>query len=201
MTKVAKLVKGDEAVPEKHDQARKLFLYHISRADYEREWGHNYRRPGFGTRFLAWVMRIVPKIGAFRALAFHPPTTQTQDLYFKSINATIVRYRQELHEVGTGKLQLANLDFDTGEPSKPGEYKLTDETYAKWINRLAKQNFANMTPMARVNILEFYSNPKALIATQKHKDDWRKMQAALEQLRAWRPEIDGSASPAAERAK
>lgn len=188
MTKVAKLVKGDEIAPEKNNHARKLFLYHISRADYEKEWGNKYRRPGFGTRVLAFFLRLVPKVGPFKALAFHPPTIQTQDLYFKSINATVDRYRQELHAVGEGRLQLANLDFDTGKPSAPGEYALTDKTYAKWLDRLAEQNFAGLTPLVRVNILDFYADPKAPIATRKHKDEWKKTQAALEQLRSWRPE-------------
>jgi hypothetical protein len=201
MTKVANEIKGDQAIPEKNDQARKVFLYHISRADYEKEWGHDYRRPGFGTRFLAWIMRVVPKIGPFKSLAFHPPTAQTQDLYFKSINATVVRYQQELHDVGSGKLRLANLDFDTGQPSKPGEYRLTDETYAKWLNRLAKGNFANITPMARVNILDFYSDPKATVETRKHKNDWKKTQAALDQLRTWRPEMSSPASSSTAAAK
>jgi hypothetical protein len=196
MTKVAKLVKGDEEVPEKNDQARKLYLYHISRADYEKEWGKDYQRPGFGTRVLAFFLRLVPKIGPFKALAFHPPTTQTQDLYFKSINATVDRYRHELLQVRANKLELANLDFDTGQPSRPGEYKLTDKTYAKWLERLSKNNFANITPMVRVNILEFYGNPNAEVSTRKHKDDWKKTQAALEQLKAWRPDITpASAAP------
>ncbi len=187
MTKVAKLVKGDAVMPEKNDGARKLFLYHISRADYEREWGKKYRRPGVGTRFMAWILSVVPKVGPFRALAFRPPTAQTQDLYFKSINATVNRYQQELREVGTGRLQLANLDFDTGKLSQPGEYHLTDETYAKWLEQLAEQNFADITPMVRVNIMEFYSNPNAPISTRNDKDDWQKTQVALKQLKEWRP--------------
>ena len=187
MTKVANLVQGNEVTPEKNDHARKVFLYHISRADYEKEWGKEYRRPGFGSRVLAFFLRLVPKVGPFKALAFHPPTSTTQDLYFKSINLTVDRYRQELHAVREGKLQLANLDFDTGKPSAPGEYGLTDKTYAKWLSRLAKENFAGLTPMARVNILEFYNDPNLRITTRKHKDDWKKTEAELEQLKSWRP--------------
>ncbi len=194
MTKVAKLVKGDEVTSEKNDHARKLFLYHISRADYEKDWGTKYRRAGFGTRVLAFFLRLVPKVGPFKALAFHPPTIQTQDLYFKSINATVDRYRTELHAVNVGHLELANLDFDTGKPAAPGEYALTDKTYATWLNRLAKDNFAGLTPMARVNILEFYSDPKAPIATRKNKDDWKKTETELQQLKSWRPTKAESAS-------
>lgn len=194
MTKVAKLVKGDQVIPEKNDRARQLFLYHISRADYEKEWGTNYRRPGFGTRVAAFFLRLVPKIGPFKALAFNPPTTQTQDLYFKSINLTVDRYRQELRAVSDGSLRLPNLDFDTGKTSRPGEYALTDGTYAKWLDRLAKGNFVGLTPMVRVNILEFYADPNAPIATRGHKDDWAKTQAEVQQLKSWRPDVSTTAT-------
>ncbi len=189
MTKVAKLVKSDPASPEKPDAAKKIFLYHVKRADYEKEWGNKYKRPGFGTRLLAFLLTIVPKIGPFKALAFQPPSTQTQDLYFKSINATVTKYQEELQSVRARKLTLPNLDFDTGKPSAPGEYTLTDETYAKWLDRLAKQKFAGVTPLVRLNILDFYSDPNAKIATQKHKDDWKKVQDQVEQLKAWKLEM------------
>lgn len=187
MTKVAKEVKGDAVMPEKQDAAKKLFLYHVSRADYEKSWGRDYKRPGVGTRLLAWILRVVPKVGPFRGFAFHPPTVQTQDLFFKSINSTIERYRQELGEVRARKLTLENLDFDTGQPSKPGEYKLTDETYAKWVEDLSDKKFADITPMVRVNILEFYADPKGSQALRVHKHKWEKMQTALQQLKDWKP--------------
>jgi hypothetical protein len=41
--------------------------------------------------------------------------------------------------------------------------------------------------MARVNILEFYNDPNLRITTRKHKDDWKKTEAELEQLKSWRP--------------
>jgi hypothetical protein len=188
MTKVAKEVKGDAVMPEKQDAAKQLFLYHVSRADYEKEWGRDYKKPGVGTRFLAWILRVMPKIGPLRGLSFHAPTAQTQDLFFKSINSTLERYREELGEVKAGKLTLENLDFDTGKPSLPGEYKLTDETYAKWVEDLADKKFADITPMVRVNILEFYADPKGSEAIKIHKHRWEKTQEALQGLKDWRPE-------------
>jgi hypothetical protein len=187
MTKVANLVQGDQVIPEKKDQSRKIFLYQIRRADYEREWGRNYKRPGFGARLLAFFLRLLPKAGPLRGLAFRPPTPQTQDLFFKSINATIGRYSQELQQVGSGQLSLSNLDFDTGQVSRPGEYRLTDETYAKWLDRLAKNNFESVTPMVRVNILEFYADPQAIQAAKIKKKDWAKTLSQIEQLKAWSP--------------
>ena len=35
----------------------------LSRADYEKSWGKNYQRAGFGVRFLAVLLKIIPKVG------------------------------------------------------------------------------------------------------------------------------------------
>ncbi|MGZ4788597.1 MAG: zinc dependent phospholipase C family protein [Terriglobales bacterium] len=187
MTQVAKLVKQDPNSPEKWDTSKKLFLYHLKRADYEKEWGNKYKRPGVGTRILAFFLRLIPKVGPFKALAFQSPTPQTMDLYFKSINSTIARYRYELRQVGAGRLELANLNFDTGQPTKPAQYKLTDETYAKVLDQLSQEKFSTVTPEIRAEIMEFYSNLDLPIETKKKKDDWKKVLTDLDELKAWRP--------------
>ena len=197
MTKVAKLVKQDPNAPEKWDTSKRLFLYHLKRADYEKEWGNKYRRPGVGTRIMAFFLRLIPKVGPLKALAFQSPTPQTMDLYFKSINATIDRYRYELRQVGAGRLELANLNFDTGEPSKPAQYKLTDETYAKLLDQLSKEKFNTMTPAIRADVMEFYSNLDLPIETKKHKDDWEKVLSELDELKAWRPQPAKTEAPGA----
>ena len=188
MTQVAKLVKQDPNATEKWDTSKKIFLYHVHRADYEKQWGTTYKRPGAGTRFLAWILRVVPKVGPFKALAFQSPTPHTMDLYFKSIDATVNRYRFELKQVGAGKLELVNLNFDTGQPTKPAQYKLTDATFAKILDQLAQENFQTVTPEIRAEIMEFYSDPNLPIETKKNKKDWDRVQTELIQLKAWRPE-------------
>src|SRR5581483_8321957 len=152
MTQVAKLVKQDPNATEKWDTSKQLFLYHVRRADYEKQWGTTYKRPGAGARFLAWVLRLVPKVGPFRALAFRSPTPKTMDLYFKSINRTIARYRDELKQVDEGKLALDNLNFDTGKPTEPAQYTLADDIYAKILDQLAKEKFTTVTPEMRAEI-------------------------------------------------
>jgi Zinc dependent phospholipase C len=189
MTQVAKLVKQDPNAPEKWDTSKKIFLYHLKRADYEKQWGDKYKRPGVGTRLLAWFLRILPKVGPLRALAFQSPTPQTMDLYFKSINLTINRYRYELQQVGAGRLELVNLNFDTGKETKPAQYSLTDDTFAKILGQLAQENFSTVTPEIRAEIMEFYADLDLPMETKKHKDEWKKVLVNLEQLKAWRPEV------------
>ena len=60
---------------------------------------------------------------------------------------------------------------------------LADDTYATLLDQLAKNNFATLTPELRENILEFYSNLNAPIATKKKKDKWQATLKNLDQLK------------------
>ena len=90
---------------------------------------------------------------------------------------------------------MQDRDFDTGEITRAGEYKLADETYAKLLNKLAGNRFENVTPDLRTNILAFYSNLNAPIATKKDKEDWRNTLRALDKLKATPVQASQSAQP------
>ncbi|MFZ1006022.1 MAG: hypothetical protein WAN65_04250, partial [Candidatus Sulfotelmatobacter sp.] len=64
------------------------------------------------------------------------------------------------------------------------EYALTDKAYARLLDQLAGHNFDKVSPGLRDNILAFYSDPNAPIATKKNPNDWKKTQDELEKLRA-----------------
>jgi hypothetical protein len=191
MTQVALETHKKEVMSEHPDFAKKKFLYHVSRSDYEKEWGKDYVKPGFGARFLAVFFRFIPKIGPFKGLGFNNPTAQTEDLYFKSINATVDQYRRFLHQVGNNSLQLANCDLDDGKVTRPGEYSLADNTYAKLLQQLSGKKFEGTSIELRANILAFYSDPSAAIDTRRNQSDWKNVGTGLDQLRAMTP-IAGS---------
>jgi hypothetical protein len=183
MTRVALLTKKDEMVKENPSFTKKKFLYNLSRSEYEKAWGKRYQKPGFGARLLAIIFKIIPKFGPFKTIDFKMPYPNTETLYLKSVNDTVELYRGELRDLKTGKLQLANMDFDTGKPTSPGEYRLTDETYAKLLDKLAKTKFADLKPDLRQNILTFYQNPSAPNYTKKKREKWTKVQQQLEELK------------------
>ena len=187
MTRVALLTRRKEIVADTPNAAHKRYLYYLSKTNYEREWGTEYRRPGFGTRVLAVVLKLIPKRGPFSALNFKIPTHQAEDLFVKSIDDTVVGYRRELHESEAGTFHLANKDCDTGRDTAPGEYKLADATYAHLLNDLADSNFQQATPELRQNVLAFYSDPKAPVLTKRKRKDWDRVQAELQQLKAAAP--------------
>ncbi len=187
MTQVALQTHKKDLMRESPNFAKQKFLYRLSRSDYEKEWGKDYVKPGLGTRILSTLLRYMPKIGPFKGLAFKSPTPQTEDLYIKSINTTVDQYRAFLLEVPTDSLVLPNYDLDSGNPTREGEYSLTDETYAKLLGQLAKSKFDHTTPELRNNILQFYSEVSTLAQTKDEKVQSASVLTLLDQLRAATP--------------
>jgi hypothetical protein len=196
MTKVALRTHEKDMMREEPTFAKKKFLYRLSRSDYEKEWGKDYPKPGFGTRVLAVFLRFMPKIGPFKGMAFKNPTAQTEELYFKSINTTVDQYRAYLKEVRAGTLQLANCDFDTGKETRAAEYSLTDDTYAKLLAQLTGRKFDRTTADLRDNVLQFYSDLSAPIEMKKDTVRWQAVLASLDQLKLATPAPTLAANPA-----
>jgi hypothetical protein len=183
MTKVALRTHKKDIMQETPSAARQKFLFRLSRSDYEKEWGKDYKKDGFKTRLWSVLLRYMPKVGPFRGLAFKNPTAQTEEMYFKSINTTVDQYRIYLQQVRTGSLGIANYDFDTGKPTKAAEYSLTDDAYAKLLGQLADRKFDLISPELRENILHFYSDLSASFETKKDNARWLSVLAALDQLK------------------
>jgi hypothetical protein len=186
MTRVALVARKSEMVKETPNFNSKKFRYYLSRANYQREWGKDYRKPGFGTRVLAFFLRFVPKVGPFRALDFKIPTRKTEDLYVASVDHTLDNYRGLLKEVRANNLHVANTDFDTGKATYAGEYTLTDKAYARLLDQLASDNFQQITPELRENILTFYHDPQA-VSTKKDAQAWEKTLSELQKLKSVNP--------------
>jgi Zinc dependent phospholipase C len=182
MTQVALATRQHEKMPELNDKARKEFLYHVSRADYEKEFGAKYRQPGIFARILAFFLRIIPRFGPFKPLAYRDPTPQTEDLYFRSMNNVVEQYSRLMEEAAGGDLKFPNRNLDTGDLTRAGHYKLADEAYAGLVRRLAKHHFTHVTPDLRSNILDFFSSAPADRLRKIHK--WRETQSAVAALKA-----------------
>jgi len=183
MTRVALLARRQAIIKDTPNFSEKKFRYYLSRKSYEKEWGKEYRRPGAGTRVLAFFLRLIPKKGPFSALAFKIPTQQTEDMYIKSVDLTVEDYSKLLRETRARNLQLPNKDFDTGRNTAAGEYQLTDKAYERLLNQLADRKFENVTPQLKQNILGFYSNLNAPIRTKRSPKAWERTLANLELLR------------------
>ena len=184
MTQVALRTHKKDMMREEPSFSKRKFLYRLSRADYEKNWGKEYTKPGFGTRVLAVLFHYMPKIGPFKALAFKNPNPKTEEMYFKSINTSVDQYRAFLEKLRTDSLQLPNMDLDTGKQTKAGEYPLTDESYAKLLAKLSERKFDRTSPELRENILGFYSDLSVPFETKKDTVRWQSVLTSLDQLKA-----------------
>jgi hypothetical protein len=121
------------------------------------------------------------------------PTAPEQNIYLKSLNATVDRYHQLLAQVAASAsgpapfqtLQFPAMDFDTGRPTQEGEYQLSDETYAQLLLQLTASNAPPVPADVRADILAYYAQPGATdYVRNKKPQEWVKVQAALVALKS-----------------
>lgn len=185
-TRVAWVLKKDEIQRDIPSMTRERFLYNLSRASYEKNWGKDYRAPGAGEKFLAFLFRLIPKIGPLKALALRTPTPEVQRMFERSFNAALAHYRCLLSDLDHGRLILINDNFDVGAVTPPGQYRLADDTYAALLDRLDRRDFAGMSAELQSEILSFYSDPAAPYASRQDRKARDRIQNELQHLRAAR---------------
>jgi hypothetical protein len=165
------------------------FQKRLADADFKNGWDKYRKKAGMRTHLLAFVIVIVPKIGPLSYLSIRGPNQQTEEKYVASVNRTLDRYEEVLGELARDPaadprvtMNLENRDLDTGAPVKPGAYALTDQTYAKLLDRLTK--LGDPVPgRLKEDIEAYYADPAAPITTKKNKKAWQRVQAELVQLR------------------
>ncbi len=182
-TEIAWELKRDEIEKASPGITREKFQYRITRAEYEKAWGTEYKKPGVFARLLSWFFRVVPKVGPFRGLAFKPPTPEAEKMFLASFDTTLRRYRDLLAQAGRGELTFANRNFDTGEPVHAGDYPLADRAYAELLERHEKKDFRQMPPALRSDILSYFADLSRPFATKKDKRDWQRTVRALDRLK------------------
>jgi hypothetical protein len=185
MTVVAWKLKGADIQKEIPGITRDKFLYNLSRASYEKEWGSDYQKPGIGTKMLTFLFRIIPKVGPFRSLAFKLPTPEIEKMFMTSFNTTVDRYRVLLASQGTA-LKLPNSNFDIGELTSAGQYQGADSAYDELLKKLMDHKFDKTPPELRAHLLAYYKERKAPDATAKEKDAarWKELSGRVELLRS-----------------
>jgi hypothetical protein len=183
-TRIAWHLKKDEIKDDIPNATKRKFLFNLSRSNYEREWGKDYRKPSPYERFLAFLFKLIPKFGPLKILQFRTPTPQTEQMFEASFNATLDRYRGLLTEVREARLDLPNNNFDVGESTGPGKYRLNDEAHAELLDKLAENKFASATSDVKAELLHFFAEPDAPYATKRNAKAWAKVQTQLQQLRS-----------------
>jgi hypothetical protein len=181
MTKVAWHLKRDEIQNSHPSETKKEFIYNISNSGYRKEWGRSYEKPGFGARLKAFFLRLVPKVGPFSGLAFHPPTPVVEQLYMDSFNKTLDHYRALLLAQQEHRLQLPNDNLDTGAVTGAATYRLADQTYAKLLDKTSGKPVSNAL---RQDLLSYYADLEKPFATKRNSKAWHELLKELDTLKS-----------------
>ncbi len=179
MTKVAWALKRTD-LEERATSLQHRNLFHLRSEKLDAAWEKTRTRPGPGDKLLAFVFRILPKVGPLNAFQFHTPTEETEQLFAGSLKATIGEYKRKIEDA---RLDPADINLDTGRPTRPGEYRYCDRTYAQLLEQLRHYHFATVTPALRDSLLSFYSDSEHDTVRKKHRQ-WRRVQRNLRELQA-----------------
>jgi len=163
------------------------FHFKMKRKAYYSEFGSQRKRPGFKAEVLSFLVRIIPKIGPFKALKFKDVGPEGEKLFIRSFDTVLVHYDSALLKLRDEKVILPDIDYDTGKPTAIGEYELTDETYADLVDKLKDSKFNGLTAPLKQNILTFYQNVDTLSLAQKYPATWKKTYIALQAIKAAKP--------------
>ena len=181
MTKVAWHLKRDEIQNSHPSETKKEFIYNISNSGYRKDWGQVYEKPGFLARLKAFFLRVVPKVGPFSGLAFHPPPPPVEQLYMNSFNEALDHYRVLLLAQREARLQLPNDNLDTGAVTGAATYRLADETYAKLLNKTSGKPVSDAL---RQDLLSYYADLEKPFATKRNSKAWHELIKELETLKS-----------------
>ena len=169
---------------ELESQARSLshqHLYHVLHPS-DPAWQKLYTEPGVGDKLTAMCFRLLPKFGPLNVFDFHAPTADTEQMFADSLRATTRDYAAEVKAVQAGRLNLPEINLDTGHPTQAGEYAFCDRTYVKLLHQLKTHRFAGVSPDLRASLLRFFE-PSGGATVRKKPRHWRRAAREIEELK------------------
>ena len=187
VTRTAWVIKKRDIKKQNPSANARSFHYKMSKKEFNREFGSERQKPGFKAEVLSFFIRIIPKIGPFKALRFRDVGPEGEKLFIRSFDTTLVHYNDALAKLYNNKVILPDVDYDTGNPTVIGEYGLADQTYGDLMDRLSDTKYNNLTAPLKQNILTFYNKTDTVTLAQKYPKDWKKKYEDLQAIRAARP--------------
>lgn len=183
VTRSAWKLKKDEIKKTNPTATSRNFHYKMKTREYNLEYGKEREKPTFGESMLAFFIKIVPKIGPFKSLKFETPTPEAEKLFIASFDAVLLHYSAALIRLEHEKINLPDIDFDTGKETVYGEYNLTNQTYGELLTKLDANKFSDLTEPLKQNILSYYNSADTSAFSKSKPDEWKKTYAVLQKVK------------------
>jgi hypothetical protein len=159
------------------------YSYKMKNAKFREKFGMSKLRSTLLSAFIA----ITPKYGPLAGLDYKAPSDEAEKIYERSFNIIVDSFTFALNSLQTGTPQLGNINYDTGEETRPGEYRSADESYETLLRKLKHNKFRNLSPQLKQELLTFFSNPKAGQMYAKNPSHWKRITKRVNALRDQQP--------------
>jgi hypothetical protein len=167
--------------------AKRKFKYKMSDRMYKKEFSGKQSKPDFKARALAFIVRILPKVGPLKNLKFVYPGPEGEKRFTQVFDTIIRNYAIALHNWDDHKLRLNDINLDTGGPLAFGSYRLADKTYCDLVINLQKEGFACLTQTLKQHLVAYFDGALLRELYKENPEDEANMQVALQQMRAYQP--------------
>ena len=187
ITRTAWVLRKNDIIKANPSANSRAFHYKMKNKEFNKEFGAKYKKPGFKAEVLSFLVRFLPKVGPLKALKFKDPGPEGEKLFIRSFDTVLLKYSGALVQLHSGRLELPDVDYDTGKPTVSGEYGLADKTYIDLIGYLNDNKFNKLTASLKSNIVTFYNKADTAALAQKYPKEWKKAGTALQTIKTARP--------------
>ena len=187
LTRAAWVIKKKQILKLQPTATSRSFRYKMNKANYYQEFGEKHHKPGVIATTFGWLIGVLPKLGPLRALKLKEPGANAEKLFIQSFDTSLLKAAIAFKNLHSGNYHLANIDFDTGNKTARGEYKMADKNYGKLLLTLKDNKFENLTADLKQNIISFYSVQEPVLISKEKPKELRKIFSALEELKIKKP--------------
>jgi len=137
---------------------KRNYKYKMSRNAYKQEFGGHHGKADLKGRIAGFLVKVLPKVGPLKNFKFVYPGPAGEKIFRQTLDTILVNYTAALKRVEDDNFNLPDINFDTGQQVKYGDYRLADETYYQLVSKLDEEGLECMTASLKDNILKYYRN-------------------------------------------
>jgi len=183
VTRSAWVLKKDEIKKMQPGITARKFHYRMERKKYYKEFGRDHDQPKFKERMLAFLIKILPKVGPLKAFRFKEVGPEGEKQFIKSFDTVMAHYTEALTKLNYENIKLPNVNFDTGKSTIPEEYELADATYDQLAIKLEESKYSFLTEELKQNIVTFYNHADTVAIAKKDESGWKKASPSVQHIR------------------
>jgi len=145
-TRAAWQAKKDQIQKDIPGITKDKFLYHISRATYKKAWAEKYKEPSFREKLLAFLFRLIPKIGPFRVFRPLKPKSSSSPASASQSPSTSISCMKKRDQAASSWQTIISIPAPLPSPeSIRSRIRPTPICWTSWIratSRSFRRNFA-----------------------------------------------------------